>query len=107
MASSSTSEQPAVCAQCNKGDKPLKDCNKCHGVLYCGKDCQKAHFKVHKKVCASLAQEYSKTHEPKMASRAPPKAGDRAEGLKKWQVRVDSLSTFAGSLLTEGSLIPK
>jgi hypothetical protein len=86
--SSSSQEQTAACAQCGKSDQALKDCIKCHSVAYCNKDCQKAHFKTHKKVCASLAQEYSKTHEPKMASRAPPKAGDRAAGLKKWQVCV-------------------
>ncbi|KAF2124566.1 hypothetical protein P153DRAFT_370962 [Dothidotthia symphoricarpi CBS 119687] len=83
----SASGAPESCAQCNKtsDEKPLKECNKCHSVLYCGKDCQKAHFKAHKKACPSLAQEYSKTHEPKMASRAPPRAGDRASGLQKWQ----------------------
>ncbi|KAF1359306.1 hypothetical protein EJ07DRAFT_120563, partial [Lizonia empirigonia] len=64
----------------------LKACNKCHTTLYCGKDCQKANFKTHKKVCASLAQEYVKNNEPKMASRSAPKAGDRSAGLQKWQV---------------------
>jgi hypothetical protein len=89
-----SSQQTAACAQCGKDEQSLKDCTKCHSVAYCNKDCQKAHFKSHKKVCAGLAQEYSKTHEPKMASRAPPKAGDRAGGLQKWQVcrvtRVDA-----------------
>jgi hypothetical protein len=76
------------CAQCSKTAETalLKQCLKCHSVWYCGKDCQKAHFKTHKKVCAGLAQEYSKANEPKMASRAPARGGDRDRGLQKWQV---------------------
>jgi hypothetical protein len=54
--------------------------------MYCGKDCQKAHFKTHKKVCAALAQEYVKNNEPKMASRSVSKATDRNTGFKKWEV---------------------
>ncbi|KAF1848833.1 uncharacterized protein K460DRAFT_404099 [Cucurbitaria berberidis CBS 394.84] len=94
-ASSSSQQRPEeeTCAHCAKPDqppssstgKPLKPCLKCHSVSYCSKDCQKAHFKTHKKVCAGLAQEYNKTHEPKMASRAPARSGERERGLQKWQ----------------------
>ncbi|KAH3953391.1 MYND-type zinc finger protein samB [Parastagonospora nodorum] len=87
-ASSSSSTSPtSQCAQCAKSPDTLKQCLKCHSVAYCGKDCQKAHFKMHKKVCASLAQEYVKANEPKMASRstAGAKAGGRERGLQKWQ----------------------
>ncbi|KAF1941118.1 hypothetical protein EJ02DRAFT_378394 [Clathrospora elynae] len=87
--SSSPSAPPdtSTCAQCNKSPESLKDCLKCHGVAYCNKDCQKAHFKAHKKVCASLAQEYAKTHEPKMATRggASARGEGRERGLQKWQ----------------------
>lgn len=37
-------------------------------------------------MCASLAQEYAKEHEPKMASKAPARSGGRERGLQKWQV---------------------
>lgn len=84
--SSSSSKAPEVCAQCSKTGGSLKPCNKCHTTLYCGKDCQKAHFKTHKKVCASLAQEYVKNNEPKMASRSVGKSTDRNTGFKKWEV---------------------
>lgn len=57
----------------------------CKSVLYCGRDCKKANAKQHKKVCASLAQEYSKTTDIKVASRAPPKANAHRGGLQKWQ----------------------
>jgi splicing suppressor protein 51 len=33
----------------------MKNCAKCFGVLYCAKDCQKADWKLHKKVCAQFA----------------------------------------------------
>jgi hypothetical protein len=84
-ASSSAPPTPQ-CAQCGKSPSTLKQCLKCHSVSYCDKDCQKAHFKVHKKVCASLAQEYVKANEPKMASRSTQSTkGARDRGLQKWQ----------------------
>ena len=93
-------QQPETCAQCTKSDteKPLKQCLKCHSVAYCSKECQKAHFKSHKKVCASLAQEYTKTHEPKMASRAPARGGERDRGLQKWQVSGEEVK-FIGMVM--------
>ncbi|KAH9878259.1 hypothetical protein J1614_003476 [Plenodomus biglobosus] len=99
--SSSTNEQPptqstsanpsqqGACAQCDRILESLKQCLKCHSVSYCNKDCQKANFKTHKKVCAGLAQEYTKTHEPKMATKAPPRNDARDRGLQKWQVCED------------------
>lgn len=86
----STSAQPAptACAQCGKAPESLKQCIKCHSVSYCNKDCQKVHFKAHKKACPILAQEYVKSHEPKMASRSSgaAKGAARERGLQKWQV---------------------
>jgi hypothetical protein len=79
---------PQTCAQCTKSPDSLKQCTKCHSVTYCNKDCQKAHFKAHKKACPMLAQEYVKMHEPKMASKSSASApGGREKGLQKWQVR--------------------
>jgi len=81
-----------TCAKCSKpesssdSDNPsLKPCISCKSVLYCSRDCKKADTKTHKKVCASLAQEYMKTADVKMASKsAPSKEGHRG-GLQKWQ----------------------
>lgn len=45
-----------VCAACGKeGD--LKRCSKCKSAGYCGVDCQKRDWKLHKKFCAQLAAE--------------------------------------------------
>ncbi|KAL0257705.1 hypothetical protein SLS55_006868 [Diplodia seriata] len=33
----------------------LKRCAKCHSEQYCNRDCQRAHWKTHKKVCAAIA----------------------------------------------------
>ncbi|KAK6815629.1 hypothetical protein PG987_016633 [Apiospora arundinis] len=92
---SSSAPAPAkTCAQCNKAEEVadsdeaesnLKPCIVCKSVLYCSRDCKKAHLKQHKKVCAKLAQEYSKTADIKMASRAAPKADTHRGGLQKWQ----------------------
>jgi hypothetical protein len=84
---SSSSAPPQACAQCGKSPDSLKQCIKCHSVTYCNKDCQKAHYKAHKKACPMLAQEYVKLHEPKMASKSSASApGGREKGLQKWQV---------------------
>ncbi|THW68820.1 hypothetical protein D6D19_08749 [Aureobasidium pullulans] len=90
--SESSSQQPAVktCAQCGKPEedpeeKPLKACTTCKSVHYCSRECTKAHYKVHKKECAKLAQEYSKTAVFKPAVRSSaPKEGHKG-GLQKWQ----------------------
>ncbi|KAK8062134.1 hypothetical protein PG997_014231 [Apiospora hydei] len=101
VASSSSSSTPAPakasCAQCHKAEEVsdaadeegsssnLKPCITCKSVLYCSRDCKKAHLKQHKKVCAKLAQEYAKTADVKMASRSAPKADTHRGGLQKWQ----------------------
>ncbi|CAD0114382.1 unnamed protein product [Aureobasidium uvarum] len=90
--SQSQLQQPAekTCAQCKKPEedpeeKPLKACTTCKSVYYCSRECTKAHYKVHKKECAKLAQEYSKTAVFKPAVRSSaPKEGHKG-GLQKWQ----------------------
>jgi hypothetical protein len=43
------------CNICGKSDKTLK-CGQCKVVAYCGKEHQKADWKVHKRICAALAR---------------------------------------------------
>lgn len=35
----------------NEVDRKLSRCDRCAGAFYCSRDCQKAHWKMHKKVC--------------------------------------------------------
>ena len=49
-----------TCQNCGKmeGKKgQLRACSKCKKARYCGRDCQVAHWKEHKKECARLAKE--------------------------------------------------
>ena len=43
------------CKVCGETEKTMK-CARCKVVAYCGKEHQKADWKVHKKICASLAR---------------------------------------------------
>ncbi len=44
----------AVCAGCGALDagSAMRKCSRCLGARYCGAECQRAHWKVHKKTCA-------------------------------------------------------
>ncbi|RPA81098.1 hypothetical protein BJ508DRAFT_362114 [Ascobolus immersus RN42] len=49
-------EEPMLlCGACGKpevvAEPELMKCGRCKGIWYCGKECQKGHWKVHKKVC--------------------------------------------------------
>jgi len=56
MKNASTESKCANCARtAAEAGKSLKGCAKCHSVKYCGRECQKADWKQHKKVCASNA----------------------------------------------------
>lgn len=45
----------AMCKQPESAAGTLKKCGKCKKILYCDRECQKKHWKSHKKVCASMA----------------------------------------------------
>lgn len=82
--------KPVTCAKCatsesNLENPILRPCITCKSVSYCSRDCKKADAKAHKKVCAAAAQEYMKTADVKITSRAPPKAETHDKGLRKWQ----------------------
>lgn len=43
------------CASCKHTPEKLRICKQCRLVGYCNEDCQKAHWKVHKKFCKPCA----------------------------------------------------
>jgi splicing suppressor protein 51 len=69
------------CAACNKTNSdsaaPLKLCAKCQTTPYCSRDCQKADWKNHKKVCASNAAGSANT----TASSSSSPSGSAPKGL--------------------------
>ncbi|KAJ7388750.1 hypothetical protein OS493_035860 [Desmophyllum pertusum] len=52
-ADSSAAKRAASCANCGKVVEKLKRCARCHVTLYCGRECQKEHWKKggHKQRC--------------------------------------------------------
>ncbi|KAI0455976.1 putative MYND domain protein [Xylaria acuta] len=64
-----------TCNTCKKASPELKKCAKCTTTLYCSRDCQKADWKTHKKICGKQAHERSQTgSEPSAATvLSPPK----------------------------------
>ncbi|KAI1277355.1 putative MYND domain protein [Xylaria sp. FL0933] len=64
-----------TCNNCKKASSGLKRCAKCSTTLYCSRDCQKADWKTHKKICGKQAHERSGTGGNSSAGTAlsPPK----------------------------------
>ena len=44
----------SYCLKCSRPDTPFQKCAKCKMVFYFGKECQKNHWKFHKKVCGTV-----------------------------------------------------
>jgi hypothetical protein len=63
---SSIDTNSKVCHYCNKTVEKLLKCSKCKRVKYCSKECQKAHWKDHKKDCeaANNSSHDSQNQEP-------------------------------------------
>jgi hypothetical protein len=55
---------PHKCAACTNTPKrigqPLKTCGRCKKIWYCSRNCQRAHWVLHKLLCASLARDSAK-----------------------------------------------
>ena len=54
-------ELQQICAGCSKTGGSLKRCAKCRSVLYCNRECQTSHWKIHKKECSHLASSNTAT----------------------------------------------
>lgn len=74
---STASSTPAQCAFCDKTASPdvsLKRCAKCQTTQYCSRDCQKADWKQHKKLCTQNVW----TRNTAGSAPNPPNAGSNA-----------------------------
>ena len=47
--------EKSACANCGNKSDDLKQCTRCKSVAYCNRECQLAHYKVHRKPCRKLA----------------------------------------------------
>ena len=56
-------EAMASCASCGKQSNALKTCTACKSVKYCGRECQTAHRKEHRKACKKRARELAEEAE--------------------------------------------
>ena len=50
-----SSDDAGACAHCERHEPTLSSCSRCGLVKYCGRDCQRAHWKEHKPLCIPKA----------------------------------------------------
>lgn len=82
------------CGNCGK-ENATKRCSRCNRIHYCSVDCQKAHWKVHKKICNDeyQAQQYE-LHKQEF---------DRI--IKKYGLDTEQRSTEISEVLTSGQSV--
>jgi len=78
-----------LCSYCQSQGKSVsyKICSQCRNALYCSRDCQKKHWKVHKRECATLA-----TRRTDAKSRGDAKAQNKKASDKNCAVDLDTIS---------------
>ena len=75
---------PPCCANCQYSGAGLRACAKCHAVRYCGMECHKAHWRVHKVTCVCVKE-----------AAAANEAARRTEGCEGCSWKGDSASPSA------------
>ncbi|RPA79985.1 hypothetical protein BJ508DRAFT_377369 [Ascobolus immersus RN42] len=46
-------EPKGICGSCGRPDDKLLRCGRCRAIWYCGRECQRSHWKAHKQVCVA------------------------------------------------------
>ncbi|KAE9048458.1 hypothetical protein PR001_g209 [Phytophthora rubi] len=54
-----------TCDQCHAPSEKLSKCARCRDAVYCSRDCQKAAWKLHKRLCGKTPEEISAPNEEK------------------------------------------
>ena len=77
------------CTHCTQGNATSR-CSKCKLVYYCGKECQQAHWKVHKKICLTLgnvaASPSGPTNIPATMSNEPMEVDDQGKPISSMYI---------------------
>lgn len=81
---------PELCASCQATKASLQRCGRCKKVSYCNRDCQKAHYKTHKKTCFAPFQAGQQDQKPFTAISQNAFLHDRTEE-KTFQILIDCL----------------
>ncbi|KAJ4065681.1 hypothetical protein NW756_005884 [Fusarium oxysporum] len=72
----------AACTTCNKEEPAvqLRRCAKCSTTPYCSRECQKADWKAHKKICGKQADSFANAnvHDPDEMSQSPKKGLEKS-----------------------------
>ncbi|KAH7477353.1 hypothetical protein IWW34DRAFT_311704 [Fusarium oxysporum f. sp. albedinis] len=72
----------AACITCNKEEPAvqLRRCAKCSTTPYCSRECQKADWKAHKKICGKQADSFANAnvHDPDEMSQSPKKGLEKS-----------------------------
>ena len=74
------------CFLCQKEGRspPLRKCTQCEVAYYCGRDCQRAHWQLHKPACiAAVAAKAQDAARQRLARAVREKGADNVEGAEE------------------------
>ena len=93
----SSSDDAGACANCERTEPTMSSCARCGLVKYCGRDCQRAHWKEHKTLCTPKVDRVPK---PLMGAPTsePQSTAKTIKDEKECAICLDSLSQEDGSV---------